>query len=196
MAPASTARSTTDRIIDAFLVLAAERGIEGATTRDIAEAAQVNEVTLFRQFGDKATLARESLRRRMPVAPRAEPIDTSTPAAALAGVVQRVLVLRDLLVDHAELIELGISATRRHPGIAAEIRDLPLSGLKLIESALREARSHLRDDVDLEASSLTLLGLVVVTMLWQRRNFIRLTKPRWNALIENAVRPLFREARR
>jgi AcrR family transcriptional regulator len=190
---ASSSRATTDRIIDAFLELAADRGIESTTTREIAEAAHVNEVTLFRNFGDKANLAREALRRRMPVLPRAEPIDSSSPASAFGGVVRRVWLLRDLMVDNAEVLELAISATRRRPRIAAEIRDLPLSAIRLIKAALQQSRRHLRKDVDVEGAALALIGLVVLTILWQRRRFIRLNKAKWNSLIENAVRPLFKE---
>jgi AcrR family transcriptional regulator len=190
---ASSSRATTDRIIDAFLELAADRGIESTTTREIAEAAHVNEVTLFRNFGDKATLAREALRQRMPVLPRAEPIDSSSPESAFGGVVRRVWLLRDLMVDNAELLELAISATRRRPRIAAALRDLPLSALRLIEAALRESRRHLRKDVDVEAAALALTGLVMLTMLWRRRQFLRFSKTKWDSLIENAVRPLFKE---
>lgn len=54
---------TRDKILRAFLALAAERGMTAVTTRDIAAAAGVNEVTLFRHFGDKASLARAAVRR-------------------------------------------------------------------------------------------------------------------------------------
>lgn len=47
---------TRQRIIDAALSLFAERGYPRTTTRAIADAANVNEVTLFRHFGNKKTL--------------------------------------------------------------------------------------------------------------------------------------------
>jgi AcrR family transcriptional regulator len=50
-----------DRIIVAAGKVFAEHGYRGATTRRIAEAAGVNEVTLFRQFGSKAELIREAV---------------------------------------------------------------------------------------------------------------------------------------
>lgn len=50
--------TTRERILRAFLWLAGERGFEATTTRAVAEAAGVNEVTIFRQFNDKLTLAR------------------------------------------------------------------------------------------------------------------------------------------
>jgi AcrR family transcriptional regulator len=47
---------TDTTMFDAALQVLAERGYAGATTRRIAEAAGVNEVTLFRRFGDKRQL--------------------------------------------------------------------------------------------------------------------------------------------
>ncbi|HEV7403923.1 MAG TPA: helix-turn-helix domain-containing protein, partial [Chthoniobacteraceae bacterium] len=48
--------STRDRLLDAALEVCARRGLHGSTTREIADEAQVNEVTLFRHFGSKAKL--------------------------------------------------------------------------------------------------------------------------------------------
>ncbi len=45
--------STRQRLIHAALELFATQGVTETTTRQIAELAQVNEVTLFRQFGNK-----------------------------------------------------------------------------------------------------------------------------------------------
>ncbi|MEO0377276.1 MAG: TetR/AcrR family transcriptional regulator [Cyanobacteria bacterium P01_A01_bin.17] len=46
-------RSTRQRLIKSALELFMAQGVNGTTTRQIAEAADVNEVTLFRQFGNK-----------------------------------------------------------------------------------------------------------------------------------------------
>ncbi len=48
--------STRQRLIHAALELFAAQGVTETTTRQIAELAQVNEVTLFRQFGNKQGL--------------------------------------------------------------------------------------------------------------------------------------------
>src|SRR5215207_6281921 len=50
------------RILDAAARVYAEFGYRGATTRRIAVAAGVNEVTLFRTFGSKAALLDEAMR--------------------------------------------------------------------------------------------------------------------------------------
>jgi AcrR family transcriptional regulator len=51
------AQSVTDEsVFDAVLTVLSQRGYVGATTRSIATAAGVNEVTLFRRYGDKRGL--------------------------------------------------------------------------------------------------------------------------------------------
>src|SRR5919201_1813350 len=50
------------RILDAAARVYAEYGYRGSTTRRIAVAAGVNEVTLFRTFGSKAALIGEAVR--------------------------------------------------------------------------------------------------------------------------------------
>ena len=47
------------KLLEAAMRVFAESGFRGATTRRIAEAAGVNEVTLFRQFKSKSALINE-----------------------------------------------------------------------------------------------------------------------------------------
>lgn len=54
--PTQSEDSTRQRIIDAALSLFSRQGFMGTSTRAIAEAAGVNEVTLFRHFGNKRNL--------------------------------------------------------------------------------------------------------------------------------------------
>jgi AcrR family transcriptional regulator len=50
-----------ERLLHAALAVFAESGFRGATTRRIAEAADVNEVTLFRIFGSKKALLEQAV---------------------------------------------------------------------------------------------------------------------------------------
>src|SRR5436189_4112269 len=54
--PSPTTNATHQRLLDAAYRVCAERGLHGATTREIADEAGVNEVTLFRHFGNKEKL--------------------------------------------------------------------------------------------------------------------------------------------
>jgi AcrR family transcriptional regulator len=52
--------------LDAALISFSSKGFSGATTKEIAERAGVNEVTLFRLFENKAGLFDAVLRDRFP----------------------------------------------------------------------------------------------------------------------------------
>lgn len=56
--------SARERLLSAALEVLFERGYRGATSREIARAAQVNEVTLFRLFSTKDDLLAAALVRR------------------------------------------------------------------------------------------------------------------------------------
>ncbi len=55
--------SVRDQLLEAAARIYAEAGYRGATTRRIATAAGVNEITLFRHFGSKDALIREAIVR-------------------------------------------------------------------------------------------------------------------------------------
>lgn len=55
--------SVQERLLEAGLKLISEKGYLGATTRGIAQAAGVTELTLFRHFGSKEKLFEEVLKR-------------------------------------------------------------------------------------------------------------------------------------
>lgn len=55
------ARAARERLLRATIDVFAQSGMHGSTTKRIAQAAGVNEVTLFRHFGTKAELLREAL---------------------------------------------------------------------------------------------------------------------------------------
>lgn len=57
---------TRAALLKAGLELLAEKGYKGATTRAIAQKAQVSEVTLFRHFANKEELMREAINRLEP----------------------------------------------------------------------------------------------------------------------------------
>ena len=54
-------KDTSQRILEAALMVFSRDGISGATTREIARVAKVNEVTLFRYFKNKNELLRRAV---------------------------------------------------------------------------------------------------------------------------------------
>jgi TetR/AcrR family transcriptional repressor of mexJK operon len=59
----SNNQSTSDKLLLATIDLMAEKGYDGTTTKEIAVAAGVNEVTLFRHFGTKVKLLEAAFNR-------------------------------------------------------------------------------------------------------------------------------------
>jgi AcrR family transcriptional regulator len=50
-----------DKIFTAVMKLVASRGYAGATTKEMAEAAEISEVSLFRKYGSKQELVRHAI---------------------------------------------------------------------------------------------------------------------------------------
>ncbi|MFD0586561.1 TetR/AcrR family transcriptional regulator [Paenibacillus sp. GCM10027627] len=55
--------STAEKLMKAIIDLVAEYGFNGVTTKEIAATAGVNEVTLFRHFGNKLNLLEQAFHR-------------------------------------------------------------------------------------------------------------------------------------
>src|SRR5438105_13024205 len=111
---------TRAHILEAFLRLAVEKGIDSTPTRLVAEEAGVSELTVFRHFGDKATLVRAAIRHAAPTDElRAyDPeIDASTPERAIATLSRCLRFLRAEAVSRRDLFHLALSAARRHPDL-------------------------------------------------------------------------------
>ncbi|WP_338204315.1 helix-turn-helix domain-containing protein [Candidatus Nephthysia bennettiae] len=188
-------QETEERIVRAFLKLAAERGIDRTTTREVADAAGVNEVTIFRRFGDKERLARAAIQYFHPGRDfEAYPleIDASSSDAAAAGITRVMVFIRDRLRDRSELLQFGLGEATRFPALLELVHEGPLTGLRLLRRALERAAPRLRPEVDIEASVMSLLGLVLLTTIWTSRGWLRLDEPQWDGLFHNAVRPLVR----
>jgi AcrR family transcriptional regulator len=74
--PAVTPRVDDDHILDAAIAVVIARGYTGATTREIAAKAGINEVTLFRRFESKARLVQAAIHREL--AQTAETLEAPT----------------------------------------------------------------------------------------------------------------------
>lgn len=103
-----------DQLLEAAVQVYAEGGYHSATTRRIASAAGVNEITLFRHFGNKDSLLREALARchaegmtslpEEPHDPLQELSDWSR--AHLRHLLQRAPLIRTCLGEFAERPEM------------------------------------------------------------------------------------------
>ena len=112
---------TRQRLLDAAFRVCSERGLHAATTREIAEAAGVNEVTLFRHFGNKEKLIGALFARS--VAAQAESLSDAEPAANDLRLDLRRFARRynEMLFANEALIRTIIGEARRHPEQARQV---------------------------------------------------------------------------
>jgi AcrR family transcriptional regulator len=119
--PTPDANPTRQRLLDAAFRVCSERGLHGATTREIADAARVNEVTLFRHFGSKEKLIAALFQRS--VAAQAEALSDTEPDSddlqpALLRYARR---FSQMLFEHEALIRTIIAESPRHPDQARQV---------------------------------------------------------------------------
>jgi AcrR family transcriptional regulator len=95
---------TRQRLINAALELFAQQGITETTTKQIAEIAEVNEVTLFRQFGNKqglllAVMEESELFDRLTAALSQQTDSASSPAQTITKYAQSYLSLLEAVPE-------------------------------------------------------------------------------------------------
>jgi len=101
------------QILDAALGVISERGYAGATTRQIAAAAGVNEVTLFRRFGTKLGLLKAGVDRTLKRFAEGDKVTYT--GDVQADLVRLVTVHGELARGQARLLPVLVSEVRRHP---------------------------------------------------------------------------------
>lgn len=164
MTPAS---ATTDRILRAAADLFAERGYANTTTRAIAEAADVNEVTLFRKFKNKRGIL-EALgaawSERM-----AGLVVTELPDPANAKATLEALAHMEV----AQATQAGPAAmrlvleARSNPDIAEVMGEGPGSNFEGLAAYLadRQAAGDLRADIDARVMAEAFFALTSQTVM-------------------------------
>ncbi len=124
--------NTREKLLEATVRLFAEVGSRGATTRRIAAAAGVNEVTLFRQFGTKENLLRQALhwasQRALVIRLPEDPLDPEAELTAwcrehLLGMHHARALLRTSMGEFEENPEVSASACEVPTRVARELHD-------------------------------------------------------------------------
>jgi AcrR family transcriptional regulator len=130
---------TREQILAAAAKLYAEHGFRGTTTRAIAEAAGVNEVTLFRIFGSKETLIVEAMRAHsVPVHVGTLPEVPADPVAELTAWATQT---RKVLVSMRAMICQAMSDADQNP----EMQKCTGRGADAAVDSLRRYLDRVRD---------------------------------------------------
>jgi AcrR family transcriptional regulator len=141
-----------------------ERGYAGATTRQMAEAAGVSEVTLFRKYGSKAHLVKQAVAELASQLDFASAIHyTGDVSADLLRVVQKY---EDAAVHFGHFFVALLPEVQRYPELI-EIVGAPLGILKSVAQLLAryQEQGDLRQEDPLHAATALLGPLLYTSML-------------------------------
>lgn len=184
---ASPAVDTREQILTAAIDVYAQHGFRGATTRRIADAAGVNEVTVFRHFGSKDALLAEAIRHSaaqhassvLPAEPRDPQAELTLWAESQIGHLRdRRSVIRKCmgeLEERAELMSCAAIGPRAAFGeLAGYLRALHSTGLVSREFDVNAAAALLLGALFADATSRELASEIFPPQREAARSYVTL----------------------
>ena len=146
---------TKARLIEAATQVFASAGLQGATTREIARVAGVNEVTLFRHFTSKEQLLEAVIENTLVLQTEALAHPDEWTQDLRIDLIHYAQLYNKMLVAQEDLIRTFIGEAKRHPDAARRIMQDAAKSLKAkLVAYLRhsQTRGIVRSDLDLVCS--------------------------------------------
>ena len=140
------------------------RGYAGATTKQIAEAANVSEVTLFRKYGNKAALVHQAI--TMLVAAVDFATATQYTGDIMTDLLRLVQSYQTVAEENGQFFFVLFTETPRYPELS-ELLDTPLAMMNRIGRLLAryQAEGVLRPEHPLHAVAALLGPVMVMNMM-------------------------------
>ena len=155
---------TRDRILEAAFHLFAERGFSGTTTREIAERAGVNEVTVFRHFHTKEKLFQAGVEEHSPLSMltggHEGPFRDDDVRESLRRLASQYL---EAALPQAKVIHLGMIEAGRNP----ELREIVAQAPQRLQQQLAGHLRSLQLQGRVETRDFDLLSHLFYGMLLQ-----------------------------
>ena len=149
---------TRETILHAAARVFSQHGFRGSTTRRIADAASVNEVTIFRYFGSKAALLQEAVKGAEVctdfIALPEKPVDPHSELATWCAAIVERLTLR------SSVIRKCMGELEERPELAAQAAQTPRRATTELCDYLRRLRTggFTSEDFDAPAAAAMLIG--------------------------------------
>ncbi len=150
---ASKTAQTRARLIKAATEVFASSGLSGATTREIARVAKVNEVTLFRHFQSKEQLLAAVIQQMIALQAEALANEDEWTQDILIDLRHYATLFNQMLEEHEGLIRTFIGEAKRHPNAACQIlHDAVQSLYKKLIAYLQKSQKNgtVRPEIDIE----------------------------------------------
>lgn len=159
---------TRDRLLQAAITVFSTEGYVGATTREIAQLAEVSEVTLFRHFQSKEQLLKAVAQHMTALRTEALAHQAEWTYDLRRDLLHYAQLHDDMLEEYEALVRMFIGEAQRHPTEALEV--LQQSFLPLRDQLITYLRTcieqgSVRPEVDLPLAVDQLTGLLLSGMI-------------------------------
>ncbi|AVH71464.1 TetR/AcrR family transcriptional regulator [Nostoc sp. 'Lobaria pulmonaria (5183) cyanobiont'] len=172
-----TIRSSTltrTRLIEAALQVFASLGVQGATTREIARVAGVNEVTLFRHFASKEQLLGAVMKNALALQTEALAHSEAWTQDLKIDLKQYADLYNTMLETQEDLIRTFIGEAKRHPEAAKQVIQeaaKPLAKKLVAYLQSSQKRGTVRADLDPFPVVDMFTGMLLAGMLCRSAKF-------------------------
>jgi len=155
------------KIFSAALEILIEHGYEGATTQKIAAVAEVNEVTLFRKYGNKAGLFEKVIEHQLSDTPLNKLAYTGDLETDLLAIVDAYIETNEI---HGNIIPLLLIEMPRYPDLQGSF-NTPWKNIQIIVKIIQkyQEQGQLKDESPL-ASLTALIGPILVIQMLHHTN--------------------------
>ena len=133
-------------------------GYEGATTKEIADTAGVNEATLFRKYGSKAELFEKAINHQLADTPLNKLVYTGELEADLLAVVEAYMETNEM---YGEIIPTILAELPRHPELKGSF-NTPWGNIQVIVKIIQEYQAQ---GILKQESPLTSLNALIGSMM-------------------------------
>lgn len=179
---------TQEKILQATIELIKEKGFKGATTREIASRAGVNEVTLFRHFQNKKGLVKAAFEKISYVPPLSKALKDKVEWDLEKDLLMFSKLYQRLLSENRDLILISLKEANLFPELQQQIANIPLQ-LKenLIEYFKTMNGKVLIIETNFEAQAMALIWLnfsFFMSHLQHNQSITRLTE---NEFLKSAI---------
>ena len=164
----SRRRETRTRLIEAATEVFAAAGLAGATTREIASVAGVNEVTLFRHFQSKEQLLAAVIQQATALQTEALSHQDEWTQDLHIDLTHYANLFNQMLEKHEALIRTLIGEAKRHPDAARQVLHEAAKSLREnLFAYLQKAqeKGKVRSDLDLKPAVDMFTGMLLSGML-------------------------------
>ncbi|MCC5623176.1 TetR/AcrR family transcriptional regulator, partial [Nostoc sp. CHAB 5715] len=161
---ASRTAQTHARLIEAATQVFATAGLTGATTREIARVAAVNEVTLFRHFQTKEQLLAAVITEAIALQTEALTDHGDWTQDLYIDLKNYARLCNQMIEEHKDLIRTFIGEAKRHPQAARLIlyeTDKSLREQLVVYLQKSQEKGTVSSDIDLKASVDSFTGMLL-----------------------------------